>query len=298
MSIFKRVLITGAATVLATSAMLLGMSGSVFADCFQYNQNGFQTSSTPVFNNICGVPGVGNESDFVRIRQDVSGNDTNNNNNPAYTTGTLTSQCSSGTKYDVWNYLHNDAYSQDNSNGTGSAVAHNVVSTMTAPVGTKGTSFMFSDQVIASNAASVSDSANLNCSGNNVSLSLVPGTVNIFSAPYGSAWKNLPDATINNPLQLGSPNFGSGTMWGCWEYRMVVVYQVTVTSVTTPPTTPPSTPPSTPPTTPPSTPHTTPPSTLVNTGPGTSGIVAAFTLVTIGAGLGFRRYTLRRMSQK
>lgn len=285
MSIFKKLFITGAATVLGVSAMFFGLSGSAFADCYVYNQNGFNTSATPVFNNICGVPeGIGNESDFVRIRQNTNGDDTDNTDNSAYTVGTLTSQCTTGTKYDVWNYLHNDAYSQDNDNGSGSAVAHDVISTMTAQYGT-GSNFQFGDTVTANNAESVSDAANLNCDGNTVTLTLVPGSVHIASTAYGSNWDNLPDTTINNPLKLGSPIIGSGDQWGCWNYRIVVVYQVTVAAKTTPPTTPP-------PTTPPS----TPPQTLISTGASTDAIVAAFALVTVGSALGFRYVARRRLT--
>jgi hypothetical protein len=228
----------GSTVVGVVGAMLLtfsGMASAATASCYQYNANGFVTSATPVFNNICGAPeGINNESDFVRVRQDANGNDEDNTNNPAYTVGKLSSTCQSGTNYDVWNYLHNDATSDDNDNGTGSAVAHNVQTHLTAALNTSSTSFNFGDTVTASNAASVSDSATIDCGSNEVKLSLVPGSVHIYSIPY-AAWENMSDSSINGATTLGSPTMGSGDMWGCWNYRMVIVYQVTVTKIQTPP---------------------------------------------------------------
>ena len=231
----------------AMITLLFGLTTTANADClYQYNSNGFNTSATPVFNSICGVPqNIGDESNFVRIRQNSNGDDTDNINNPQYTIGTLDSACDSGTKYDLWNYVHNDASQNDNPDvGDGSAVAKDVAIKMTAPLGTTNSTFDFGATISASNAASVSDSATLNCGTNQVELSLVPGTVHIFSVPYGTTWQNLPDSTINSTLPLGSTNaglssMGGGQQWGCWTYRIVVVYQVTVTKippVSTPPT--------------------------------------------------------------
>jgi hypothetical protein len=229
---------------LMASALAFAFTGTASADCYQYNQNGFTTSSTPVFNNICGVPeGINNESDFVRIRQSSNGNDEDNTNNPAYTVGTLTSSCAPGTKYDLWNYLHNDASSNDNPDtGSGSAVATGVSEDLTAPINTTNDSFTFGDTITSTNAANsgIHDSATLDCNGQQVQLSLVTGSVHIYSDPYGTTWANLPDGTLNNPLAVGSTSAGassegSGSEWGCWTYRIVIVYQVEVTAVPTPP---------------------------------------------------------------
>ncbi len=233
---FLSKLIAGATVLGVTAAMLLSFGGVAQADCYQYNPNGFTTSSTPVFNNICGAPeGVNNESDFVRIRPDLDGNDEDNStNNPAYTVGGINAACNTGDKFDIWNYLHNDASQDDNDNGAGSAVAHNVQTHMTAPLGTTSSSFNFGDTVTASNAASVTDSASLSCGGTQVKLSIVPGSVHIYSIPY-NGWENLSDSSVNSAVSLGSPSLGSGDMWGCWNYRMVIVYQVQVTRPTPPP---------------------------------------------------------------
>ncbi len=223
---------------IASSFISAGLfSSNASADCYQYTSSGTMiTSATPVFNNFCNVPyGVNNEANFVRIRQDSSGNVMDNTNNPPYSSGVLTSTCNSGTKYDIWNYLHNNAstnYNPDVNPSNPSAVAHNVQEILTANFG-QNSYFVFADTVVASNAATVKDHAILSCGNTRVQMSIVPGSVHIYSAPYG--WLNLADSTINGgPLTVGSPVAGSGNMWGCWNYRMVIVYQVQVTAIPTP----------------------------------------------------------------
>jgi hypothetical protein len=260
MKLFSKLITAATATFVSLAALTMIVGGTANADClYQYNANGFTTSATPVFNSICGgVPeGINNETDFVRIRQNTNGDDTDNQNNSAYTVGSLTSACTTGTKYDIWNYLHNDAstnYNPDVNPTNPSAVAHDVQTALKAPIGTSGTSFTFGDTVTAKDmngnpVTPVSDSVILNCNGQPVTLSLVPSTVNVYSDPYGN-WEAVPNGdsyvtpTGNNPLTLGSTSaglssMGGGDMWGCWTYRIVVVYQVTVTAVPvvkTPPT--------------------------------------------------------------
>ena len=235
MNLFNKIITIISGTLLFSLISLIGSTGNVSAAClYQYSSNGFNTSSTPVFNSICGVPeGIGNENNFVRIRPDVSGNDENNQNNPNYTIGTLTSVCNGGSKYDIWNYVHNNASQNDNPDvGSGSAVALNTAINMTAPIGTVSNLFNFGATVSASNATSVTDSAVLNCGNKQVKLSLVPGSIHIYSEPYGG-WQNLPNNSLNNSTPLGSTNaglasMGSGNVWGCWNYRIVIVYQVEV----------------------------------------------------------------------
>ena len=85
----------------------------------------------------------------------------------------------------------------------------------------------------ASNAATVSDTASLNCS-NKVSLKLVPGSIHVLTSPTGN-WQNLiPESvnSLNTPITLGNPVWGSGNEWGCWEYRILIIYEVQVTAVT------------------------------------------------------------------
>ena len=236
MKFFKKLSAILSGTLIILAISLIGTTGSASAGClYQYNPTGFTTSPTPVFNSICGVPyGTNNEPNFVRMRPDING-DENTANNASYVINVLNSACTSGSVYDVWNYLHNDASPNYNPDvGDGSAVAKNVSILMHAPLGTTSNNFTFNSTISASNAASVSDSIELNCGSNTVTLSLVPGTVHVYSMPYG--WQNLPDSSVNNPTPLGSTNaglssMGSGNVWGCWDYRTIVVYEVKVTSV-------------------------------------------------------------------
>jgi hypothetical protein len=230
MKFFSKLLSASTAIAVATVTFAT-MSGSASAACYQYSSSGMVTSTTPVFNNICGVPeGIGNESDFVRIRQSNNGNVTDNQNNPNYNGTGISSACNAGDKFDLWNYVHNDASPDYNNNGTGSAVAHNTKITLNAPVNTTNSQFNFSTTVSADNATSVTDNATLNCNGKQVKLSLVANSVQMYSQPY-FGWKPLGDGAINTPTPIGSPSQGSGDMWGCWEYRIVVVYQVEVQPV-------------------------------------------------------------------
>lgn len=225
-------LIVGTFIVLTGAVSLLGFPGSAGAACWQYDPNGFTTSTTPVFNNICNVPeGIGNESDFVRIRQSSNGNDEDNQNNPNFTVGTLTAACNVGDKFDLWTYIHNDASQDFNNNGSGSAVAKDVrLAVDNSVFGKQGSTFPFKETISASNAASVTDTATLDCGSKTVELSLVPNTVHVYSSQYG--WVDENDNTITGGnLPIGSPTANSGTMWGCWNYRVLVVYQVTVKEV-------------------------------------------------------------------
>lgn len=256
MKLFSKVVAAATIGIVSLASLSMLFSGTArAASClYQYNANGFSTSPTPVFNSICGVPnGINNEPDFVRIRQSANGNVIDNQNNPGYTAGSLTNACTSGSKFDIWNYLHNNATTANNPDvnpSDPSAVAHNVKSYLQAPLGSTGNSFTFSNKITASNAATVSDSVVLNCNGKPVTLSLVSGTVHIYSQPYGN-WQTVPNGDSyvtpdgSNPLQLGStnaglPSMGNGDVWGCWTYRVVIVYQVTVTPYTPPVKTPPT----------------------------------------------------------
>lgn len=249
-SLKKLLTTTIAASVAVSTALLLTTSGLAHADCFQYTTNNFQTSTTPVFDNICGVPtllsstngqyALGDESNFVRIRPDVSGDDTSNATNPALT-NSLTAACDAGQKFDIWTYIHNDAsqaYNDLDANGnpvpagTGSAVAHNVKLALNAPINTENSTFNFGSTVSASNAASVSDSTTLNCGGKQVQLTLVANSVHYNNDLSQPTYSPLSDSAVNGTIPVGSPTFpGSGQTGdelGCWNYRIEVVYQVEV----------------------------------------------------------------------
>ena len=194
------------------------------AACIQYNANGTSTSKTPVFNQFCGVPsGVGNEADFVRVRQNATGNPTTGDN-AAYV-DTLNNACAVGSKFDVRTYVHNGADPYYNTNAGNTAIAHNVVVAQTAKLNQADKNFTFTSKITASNAASVTDTAKLNC-GSDVILKLVPSSVNVYSKTLG--WNGASDSAVNGSLTVGSRVFGSGDQLGCWDDRIIVVYEVVV----------------------------------------------------------------------
>jgi len=243
MKSFKRIL-KGSLAGLTVAAVAWVATSFVAANpaCFQYDPSGnFTTSSTPVFNNICGDTtqinstdgpyAIGDEPNFVRIRPDTSGDVTSNKNNPKLVND-LSSTCAAGSKFDVWTYIHNDAQASFNNNGSGSAVAHDVkLALAAAGIGSTGSNFTFKSTVSASNADTVSDTATLNCNGHQVKLTLVPSSVHYTLNVANPTYLGMPDSAVNGVTALGNPTFGSGDVWGCWDYRTVVVYQVTVSEL-------------------------------------------------------------------
>jgi hypothetical protein len=195
------------------------------------------TTTTPAFNVFTNIPyGIGDESDFVRVRTstgDPTNNGTNGERNNLYTS-TLNEACNVGDMYDVRTYVHNGADPEfNNADGSGSAVAHGVKLSMTAKLGVTDTAFPFSSTIVASNAASVTDSATLNCS-NSVRLELVPTSVKAYSKTLG--WVDASVDAVNGTIKIGSRSMNSGDVWGCWDERVTIVYTVKVVSVPTPPT--------------------------------------------------------------
>lgn len=202
-------------------ASVIGLGGTVEART-KYNPNGTATSATPVFNEFYDVPnGVGDEADFVRVKPKAGGN--------GDYVSTLNDACNVGSSFNVRTYVHNGADPSQNKNGSGSAVAHNVVVRMTAPLNKAQKNFTFNSTISASNAASVSDSALLNCNGNTVKLSLVPSSVQTYSKPIG--FKTVPDSAVNGSLKIGSQSQGSGDVWACWDDRVIVTFEVIVEKV-------------------------------------------------------------------
>jgi hypothetical protein len=304
--ILKKLLSLGTgATVALSTAVAVSLSGNASAlACYQYNANGFQTSQTPVFNNICGIDSplsstsgnypLGDEPNFVRIRPNTSNGSPLGSQNPPLVND-LATTCNAGDKFDVWTYIHNDAEAQFNDNGNGSAVAKNVKLALNASqIGSVNNKFNFSSSVSASNADSVSDGASLSCNGQQFKLTLVPSSVHYNNNLAQTSYNSLPDSVVNSSTPIGSPVWEAGNVWGCWDYRTVVVYEVSLEKV---PTTPPVTPPTTPPTTPPVTTVTKmqQPTQLVNTGAGST--IALFAAVAALAAFAHRKNLARHLSR-
>lgn len=283
---FKRTLALAAASVMLVTA---GLSGTVSA-AVQYDPNGTPTSKTPVFNQFYGVPnGVGNEADFVRVKTKAGTNaDYANNINGA---------CAADEVYTVRTYVHNGADPAYNTAEGASAVAHDVVVAMTAPLNTPKSQFEFKSTISSSNAAKVSDNGFLTCAnGKQVKLNLVPSSVQTYSKPLG--FKTVEDSSVNGSLKIASRTQGSGDVFACWDDRVIVTYDVKVVEPKeeVPPTTPPTTTPPT--TTPPVTTTPTPPlgigGKLPETGP--AGVAGAFMAVTAVSTAAYNLVLRRRAS--
>lgn len=220
MNTFTKILSRAAVGLTAAAFVaVVGFGGGAASARTPYNDNGMPTSATPVFNDFYNVPnGVGDEADFVRVKPKAGGNGDYVSN--------LNDACNIGSSFNVRTYVHNGADPNLNNNGSGSAVAHDVIVRMTAPLNKAQSSFKFDSTVSASNAATVSDSATLSCNGKTVKLSLVAQSVQVYSKPTG--WNGAPDSAVNGTLKIGSRVPGSGDVWGCWDDRVIVVYEVKV----------------------------------------------------------------------
>lgn len=228
MKSFKKMIASGAVAVAVVFASVLSFNAVTSAACVQYTPGGTGTTSTPVFNQFCGVPGsVGTESDFVRVRPNT-GDNTTPGNNAAYV-DSLDATCTTGAQFDVRTYVHNGADPTYNQNGAGPAVAHNVALAMAAPLGSTSKTFNFASTISSSNTTGMSDTATVNCGSKMVKLSLVPSTVHVYSQTYG--WQGLGDSAVNGTTPLGSRVAGSGDVWACWDDRVIVVYTVQVEDI-------------------------------------------------------------------
>ncbi len=223
-----RKFLTGSVVALAVIAgMAVGVS-KVQAAQIPWTGENLPSIKTPVFNIYSNIPaGVGDESDFVKLRK--------SNGDPTVPAATnnfidpVNDACAVGSKFDIRTYVHNGADDDYNDNGNGPSVAHGASVSMKAPLGKAGNKFAFESTISAANASTVVDTGTLNC-GSNVRLKLVPSTVKVYSTAYGG-WLDVSDSAVNGNLPIGSPLAGSGDQWGCWQYRIVIVYTVEVEAV-------------------------------------------------------------------
>jgi hypothetical protein len=184
----------------------------------QYTPNGMGTTSTPVFNDFYDVPnGVGDEADFVRVKPKSGTN--------ADYVNSLSDACKAGAAFTVRTYVHNGGDPTFNE-GTATAVARNTVVGMNVKTFNQvQKNFEFTSTISASNAASMTDKAELKCA-DNVILKLVPSSVQTYSKPIG--FKTVPDSSVNGTLKIGSRVQGSGDVYACWDDRVIIVYEVVV----------------------------------------------------------------------
>lgn len=172
------------------------------------------------FNSITDNPNVGDERNFVRIREDVAG-----------TTYTDNVDLQVGHTYNVEVYYHNNATSSLNgTNYDGPGVAHDVSLRMEVP-GTvnAGATANINGFISASNATpgTVYDSAYAkNTSAGAIALSYVPGSAVVTSngAVNGAVMPNNM-FTTGAPLGYDSLN---GVLPGCNQYAGYVVFKLKV----------------------------------------------------------------------
>lgn len=215
------------AAVLVTVAAVLINGARVSAAQIPYNPGGTGTSTTPAFNVFTGVPnGVGNEADFVKLRTSTGDPKVVPTANPFI--DPVNDDCKVGDMYDIRTYVHNGADPSYNNGGSGTAVAHNVHVSMSAPVNQTSKTFTFRSAISASNANSVVDTGTLNC-GSDVRIEVVPSSVYVYSKTTG--WNKVSDSSVNGTLKIGSEVVGSGDVFACWDGRVLVVYTVKVVQV-------------------------------------------------------------------
>lgn len=168
------------------------------------------------FDSITDNPDVGDERNFVRIK-DAS--DTS-----SYTDNV---NVQAGHTYDVMVYYHNDASTSLNASGVG--IAHNVSlrMQMAANVATGSTTAVsgFIDSPSAT-PTEVYDTANLtNQTAGAMDLAFVAGSAKVTSNGTVNG-ATLPDSLFTTGTHLGY-NALDGTLMGCNQYAGYVIFQVT-----------------------------------------------------------------------
>ncbi len=178
---------------------------------------GVQAQSTydPYFNTYTGVDGVGNEADFLRIKQaDGTKVDT-------------IEQCSGDVT--LWMYVHNNSPDQNNDNpatpGTldGVGVAKNTRVKVSIP-GDTTNNHTITGQISADNArATVTDTTSITCAGKKVKLEYVSTDPVFTTAPGGYTLKG--SIVSAEGAQLG---YNGGILPGCWNYRAWITLKVRI----------------------------------------------------------------------
>ena len=168
------------------------------------------------FNSITDNGSVGDERNFVRVRESGVGNYTDNANLQA------------GKTYDVMVYYHNNASSGLNASGAGIAQNTMLRMQMSATVGANSKTDI-AGFITASNAnpGEVYDTASLtNSTTGGMDLSFVAGSAKVTSngAVNGAT---LPDSVFTTGAKLGFDSL-NGVVPGCNEYAGYVIFKIKV----------------------------------------------------------------------
>jgi len=166
------------------------------------------------FNSITDNPDVGDERNFVRVRESGTGNYTDNVN------------LQSGGTYDVMVYYHNNAKTSLNASGVG--IAHDVLLRMQMEANVAANSKTnVSGFITSSNAnpGEVYDSASLtNTSAGTMDLSFVAGSAKVTSKGAVNG-QTVPDSVFTTGSKLGYTAL-NGELPGCNEYAGYVIFKV------------------------------------------------------------------------
>ncbi len=209
--LIKRIMNLTAASLLVVASSAIIFGGTAKALPWSPTATGLDH---PGFNVFTGVPGYGDESDFVRGRVSGSSNDF---------TDPVNDSCNNGTQFSVRVYVHNAANQTLNNNGTGPGVAHDTKVKVSVP---STTANKLTGTISASNAASVNDTLTIDCNGKTMQLSYVNGSA-IEQRMDGST-SPLSDSIVSTGALIGTHDV-NGDVWGCFEQRVLVFLKVKVT---------------------------------------------------------------------
>lgn len=217
---FKKVATSVTGVVLA--AGILFSAGTVSA--IPYTGDTTVASPVPAFNVFTGVDqGVGNEADFLRARAVTSETDaTTQYSDP------LSATCDEGQTIQMRVYVHNGASASQNNDGSGPSIAHGTKVKVALQNG-ESSIFDESATISSTNAGVVTDHATINCNGKMVTLSFKSASA--YSA--GTGVVNLTDDLIKDGAMISSHGV-AGDVWGCWDERVYVVLNLTITEVKQP----------------------------------------------------------------
>lgn len=167
----------------------------------------------PQFNIHNNVDGVGSESDFLRIRK-TDGTKVN------------TIEACEG-EVTFWFYVHNGQSTLNNGeNYDGVGVAKNTRIKLQPLPTTYGKNHTFTGTVMADNAASVTDTANITCGSEDVKVEYEAIQQFYRYDPNATEGYELKgDITSDAGAQIGFPG---GIYPGCWEYRTIVLVKVKI----------------------------------------------------------------------
>ena len=213
-------LFTGALVTALTAGLLLMSTTAAAITPGSIPYEGAETSGTtfPAFNIFHGVPSVGNEADFIRVKKDGEANSTLRNS--------IDTACKTGDRFDVWFYVHNGAKPSLNHDGDGPGVAKNVVAKVSLP---DQTGKSITGGVTASNAQAISDTATITCQGKQFKLKYVENSANAFLDLVNKTVP-LPKAFVEGGTPIGSLLL-NGEVWGCWDQRVWMGLKVEVEEV-------------------------------------------------------------------